>query len=64
MKNIQMATPAKLNQGRITGIERKFPPINENVMFVLFRLGLYVAADHVPSKAKDGSGLMAQPEQL
>jgi hypothetical protein len=33
-------------------------------MFMLFRLRLYVAADHVPSKAKDWFGLMAQPEQL
>ena len=33
-------------------------------MFMFFRPGLYVAADHVPSKAKDGLGLMAQPEQF
>ena len=31
---------------------------------MFLRPGLYVAADHVPSKAKDWFGLMAQPEQL
>ena len=33
-------------------------------MFMLFMFGWYVAADHVPSWAKDVFGLMAQPEQL
>ena len=34
------------------------------MLFMFFRPGLYVAADHVPSKAKDAFGLMAQLVQF
>ena len=66
IKNIQIETPVKQNNfAKIrlisNGSQRFFLPVNENEMFMLLkRLGLYVAAVHVPSNARVLFGVMAQ----